>query len=296
MLYLTAICDGLSRLRNDMLIVTYNIQWGKGRDDRIDLRRIADAVSGADVIALQEVERHWRDQEFSDQALRLSELIPGYHWIYGAAVDLGSPVRNLRRQIGNMVLSRYAITSARHLPLPARPVQGHVNDQQQMIEAVIGAGAGFRLYNTHLNYLSPGQRSEQLDLALRFIAEAPERGGAITMPGRESLGPEDDWIVLPGGKPPTMPQPAIFAGDFNCGPESAEFRTITEAGFSDCLARAGLGPKQGVTFPGGGGEPPQRLDHLFLSPELAPHCKRAWIDHIAEGSDHQPVWLELQWP
>ena len=35
-----------------MLIVTYNIQWGMGRDRRIDLDRIARTVAGADVIAL----------------------------------------------------------------------------------------------------------------------------------------------------------------------------------------------------------------------------------------------------
>ena len=42
-----------------MRFVTYNIQYGKGRDGRFDLRRIADAVREADVIALQEVERYW---------------------------------------------------------------------------------------------------------------------------------------------------------------------------------------------------------------------------------------------
>lgn len=280
-----------------MLIVTYNIQWGKGRDGKIDLRRIANAVNAADVIALQEVERHWREQEFADQALRISELIPGYHWVYGAAVDLVGPVRNLRRQIGNMVLSRYPITSVRHLPLPAWPVEGHVNDQQQMIEAVIDVRrVGFRLYNTHLNYLSAEQRSEQLASALRFIAEAPQRGGAVTMPGVTALGPADDWIVLPDGKPPQMPEPAILLGDLNCSATSEEHRAITAAGFSDALGLAGLKPEQGVTFPGADSEAPQRLDHCFLSPELAPHFRRAWIDEIADGSDHQPVWVELDWP
>jgi len=43
-----------------MKIVTYNIQWGRGRDGEIDLDRIARTKQGADIIALQEVERHWR--------------------------------------------------------------------------------------------------------------------------------------------------------------------------------------------------------------------------------------------
>eukprot|EP01030_Chromulinospumella_sphaerica_P031480 gene31480-32107_t len=37
--------------------VSYNIQYGTGRDNVVDLARIARAVQGADVIALQEVER-----------------------------------------------------------------------------------------------------------------------------------------------------------------------------------------------------------------------------------------------
>jgi len=71
-----------------MLIVTYNIQWGMGRDRRIDLGRIAATVEGADIVALQEVERHWRPQDWPDQAERLAELMPGHDWVYGAAVDL----------------------------------------------------------------------------------------------------------------------------------------------------------------------------------------------------------------
>ena len=41
-----------------MRLVTYNIQYGIGLDGRFDLGRIADAVRGADLIALQEVSRN----------------------------------------------------------------------------------------------------------------------------------------------------------------------------------------------------------------------------------------------
>ena len=41
-----------------MKFVTYNIQYGTGLDGRYDAGRIADAVRGADVIALQEVTRN----------------------------------------------------------------------------------------------------------------------------------------------------------------------------------------------------------------------------------------------
>lgn len=270
-----------------MLIVTYNIQWGKGRDGRIDLPRIADTVGAADVIALQEVERNWRPQDWPDQALRLAELLPGHDWVHGAAVDLHGG-RGVRRQIGNMVLARTGIESTRSLPLPARPVDGHVNDQQAMTEAVT---AGLRIYNTHLNYLGEDQRLDQAARLLALIAEAPERGGPVTAPGRNGLGPEDDWIVLPGGRFPTMPEPALLLGDFNCVPGSPTYRMIRAAGFVDALSLAGIRDDDGVTFPGH--VPPLRLDHIFLSPSLLPRFRRAWIDEAAVGSDHQPVWLDL---
>ncbi|NKW71504.1 EEP domain-containing protein, partial [Rhodobacteraceae bacterium R_SAG10] len=42
-----------------MKLVSYNIQYGFGADGNYDLGRIAQVVDGADIIALQEVERNW---------------------------------------------------------------------------------------------------------------------------------------------------------------------------------------------------------------------------------------------
>ena len=270
-----------------MLIVTYNIQWGMGRDRRIDLHRIAETVAAADIVALQEVERNWREQDWPDQAARLAELLPEHDWVYGAAVDLHGG-RGLRRQIGNMILSRVPIESTRTLPLPARPVAGMVNDQQAVTEAVIG---GVRLYNTHLNYVDEDQRMDQARRLLALVAEAPEHGGPVTAPGRTSLGPDDEWIVLPDGRFPTMPEPVVLLGDFNCQPDAPTYGAIRAAGFADALDLAGMAPQEGVTFPGSA--PPLRLDHVFLGASLVPRFRRAWIDGEAAGSDHQPVWLEL---
>ena len=46
-----------------MKLVSYNIRFGLGLDQKIDLERIANTVKDADIIALQEVERVWVDQE-----------------------------------------------------------------------------------------------------------------------------------------------------------------------------------------------------------------------------------------
>ncbi len=71
-----------------MKFVTYNIQYGKGRDGRVDLARIASEVSGAEVIALQEVDRYWPHTGMTDQVALLVCNLPDYtgstglEWIF----------------------------------------------------------------------------------------------------------------------------------------------------------------------------------------------------------------------
>jgi endonuclease/exonuclease/phosphatase family metal-dependent hydrolase len=36
-----------------------------------------------------------------------------------------------------------------------------------------------------------------------------------------------------------------------------------------------------------------RLDYVFVTPTLRDNVKAAWIDNDAQGSDHQPMWAEL---
>jgi len=65
-----------------MKIVTYNIQFGLGKDDRYDLKRIASEVEGADIIALQEVERNWQRSGNTDQPKLLGEILMGLRSLF----------------------------------------------------------------------------------------------------------------------------------------------------------------------------------------------------------------------
>ena len=59
-------------------LVTFNVHHGVGEDDRHDLPRLATVLAGtdADVICLQEVDRHFGDRsEGVDQALLLSRAL-----------------------------------------------------------------------------------------------------------------------------------------------------------------------------------------------------------------------------
>ncbi|MFO0991459.1 MAG: endonuclease/exonuclease/phosphatase family protein [Hyphomicrobiales bacterium] len=298
-----------------MLIVTYNIQWGMGQDGIVDLARIARTVGDADIICLQEVERDWRKGPDAEEVQRLCELLPRHFCAFAPAVDLDNSrvetdgrVHNGRRQYGNLTLSRWPIMSIRIFPLTKYPVYGHVNDASVLLETVVQhESAPFRVYNTHLNYLSARQRLIQAKEVLAVIADAPRQGGLVTGPGAADDQFGADWMVLHRHEIPGMPRPALLMGDFNMRTNSAEYDVLAglpdsfygrlheDDLFADALTLAGLPETEGVTHPEADRTGLRRIDHIFMTNDFIPHFKRAWIDNEADGSDHQPVWLELNY-
>ncbi len=132
-----------------MKFVTYNIQYGLGRDGRYDLERTARVVERADIIALQEVERLWKRSGTVDQVAELSERLPDYHWVYAPGLDMDASYRDedgrlisRRRQFGTMVMSRTPILSSRSFPLPKYGTLKQHSIQQALLEGVIDTPAG----------------------------------------------------------------------------------------------------------------------------------------------------------
>jgi endonuclease/exonuclease/phosphatase family metal-dependent hydrolase len=288
-------------------LVTYNIQWGKGRDGVVDLERIARIVGDADVIALQEVERNWRDMDHADQVSRLTALLHGHHPAFCTAVDFHNRAAPpTRRQYGLMVLSRWPVLSVRSWPLPRATVLGQVSDPSILMECVIDhPDTPFRLYVTHLNWVSARARMRQAEVILRIVAEALLDGPPITGPGAPDSDFGADWMMVSRAELPSMPAPAILTGDFNmtpaspeyatlCGPLSPWYGRLAEAGlFTDALTHAGMAEDSGITFPGDGSGPGERIDHILTTLDLAMRVKGGWIDTAADGSDHQPVWADF---
>lgn len=70
-------------MSSEAVVATYNIRHGRGLDDRVDLERIAGVIrnSGADLIALQEVDRFYRRSGEVDQPAEL-ERLTGLKLIY----------------------------------------------------------------------------------------------------------------------------------------------------------------------------------------------------------------------
>lgn len=299
-----------------MLVVTYNIQWGMGKDLVVDLDRIARTVRAADVICLQEVERNWRSGvAHADEVARLMDLLPDHHGVFAASVDLhaaGAAAsrdgRLARRQYGNLTLSRWPVVSTRTFPLVKYPVHGRVNDQSCLLEAVIAPGGqAIRIYNTHLNYLSQRQRLLQTNELLRIIGDAPRQGGPVVGPGAADAEFGADWMVLQRHELIAMPEPALLMGDFNMRTNAPEYDRLTGPAdafygrlpeqhlFADALTLCGVPEHAGVTHPEGDATGHKRIDHIFVSGNLAGRVTRAWIDNDADGSDHQPVFAEIDW-
>jgi len=75
-------------------LITWNIQWGRGCDGSVDLRRIVDtarAMADFDALCLQEVARNFPGLPGSggeDQFRLLVELLPGYTAIEGIGTDV----------------------------------------------------------------------------------------------------------------------------------------------------------------------------------------------------------------
>lgn len=282
-----------------MKLLTWNIQWGRGMDGRVDLARIAaeiHAMGVFDVICLQEVAVNFPGLPGSrgeDGMAALTAHLPGYVAVYAPATDLPDG-RGGRRLFGNALFSRLPVGQVwRHLlPWPADPAVPSM--QRVLLEAVIDAPFGpVRVMTTHLEYYSRLQRLAQIDAIRRLHAEA----SAHALRPRKGLGEEGgSFEVL------SRPASALLCGDMNF-PAHAEERTRLMAPFvagtpafvdswqllhgdAPHAPTVGIHPVDFV-------DRPECYDFWFLTEDLAPRLRNRYVNAASEASDHQPVWLEL---
>lgn len=289
-----------------MKIVTYNIQYGVGLDGRYDLERIAEAVRGADVIALQEVTRNNPSNGGADLVAGLGDLLPEYFAVFGApfSADAGSRIEEgraveARFEFGNMVLAKSPIVAARNHLLPRRRSYDKLNLQRGALETVIDTPFGpLRFYSLHLDHTSPDERIEQIRFLMARVLGFALEGGALS-------GLADEGF-------PELPHPEDFVllGDFNMTPGSPEYTALAglpdhEHGTPgrldrpvDAALRAGGGAGDAITWIDP--ERPddtsrhKRIDYAFVSAGLVPRVASVSVDAAAVGSDHRPLWLDLE--
>ena len=288
-----------------MQLVTWNIQWCRGADGRVDPARIvadARAFADFDVLCLQEVAANFPALEGSrgeDQFALLAEQLPGYTAVPGIAVDVPAPDGS-RRRFGNMILSRYPVLQVlRHqLPWPADP--GVKSMPRMLLEATVAAPFGpIRVMTTHLEYYSQVQRAAQVEALRRCHAEACARalGAAGAGAARRREEAQDPFQ----NQPQTVS--AILTGDFNFRSTDRLHARMT-GGFDDPVVPELEDAWQRVH---GTLERPPTLgvydheqwpeafacDFIWTSRDLGPRLRAVEIDGGTAASDHQPVRVEL---
>jgi endonuclease/exonuclease/phosphatase family metal-dependent hydrolase len=269
-----------------MKLVTWNIQWGKGCDGRVDLARIVRVVRAMgdfDVLCLQEVATNYEVLGAGDQPAELAALLPGFTPVFRAAID--APAAG--RAFGNMILSRLPVLQVFNHLLP-RPAEPKVKTmQRQALEAVVDAPFGpLRVVTTHLEYYSAAHRAAQVEALAALDRQAAARAALKEERGADA-GPYE-----------TLPRPAagLFCGDFNFEPDWPEYATMT-AGFRDAWTIAHPGrphdPTCGVHDREQWKSGSNARDFVFVSGDLGSRVRGVKVDTATDASDHQPVLIEL---
>ncbi|NPC54585.1 endonuclease/exonuclease/phosphatase family protein [Caenimonas soli] len=282
-----------------MKLITWNIQWGRGADGRVDLDRIvahAQRFADFDVLCLQEVSAGHHQLpgcDGSDQFEQLAARLPGYEPVAGVAVDtLGTAGE--RRRFGNMLFSRLPVRQVfRHL-LPWPTEDGVMSMQRVAIEATLDTPLGpLRVTTTHLEYYSPRQRDAQID-RLRELHRDSVARSHMSQPGDASHGPFE-----------AMPHAAaaVLLGDCNFRPDEPDHARVLAPIDS---ATPAYQDAWEVTHPGRAHEPtvgvhdkaqwpgpPFTFDLIFVSADIAHRVRDVRVDGTTDASDHQPVLVEL---
>lgn len=267
-----------------MLIVSWNIQNGRGCDGVTDLARIARIVRGmgeTDVVCLQEIARH--DPAFgdgADQVAELKGLFRGFQAIFGPALVRGE------REYGNLILSRLSVLQVFSHLLPHPPAGGIKHMQRQAIEVVVETRGGpLRVVTTHLEYYSDAHRAAQIE-RLRMIQA--EVAGNEAQPPKPAASPYD---------PVPRPASLVLCGDFNLLPDDAEYAALFRAPLIDAWRHARPGeahpPTTGLfdrkQWPVGG----HCRDYFAVTADVAARIAAIDVDLATDASDHQPVRLEI---
>ena len=245
-------------------LVTFNVHHGVGDDGRHDLPRLARllADADADVICLQEVDRHFDERsDHVDQALLLARALDR-QLAWGPAVDRApGPGQSGRRQYGNALLSRLPVLASSVHPLP-----GGGEPRAALRTLVELDGGALWVTTTHLSSRSAADRAAQ--------------AAAVASLHQVDSGP------------------GVLVGDLNADAGAPELGVLRErftdawaaaADRSDQSGRFSLHAGQGLTHPAR--RPRVRIDQVWLSAGVSVGDARV-LDGSG-ASDHLPLLVDL---
>ena len=282
-----------------MNLISWNVQWCRGCDGRVNPARISKVVkemADVDVLCLQEVARNFPSLPGSageNQYETLASLFPDYTVLKGVAIDVLAPHGDWR-EFGNAVITRLPVLQVyrRLLPWPADAAVPSM--QRSAIEAVLETPSGpLRVTTTHLEYYSAKQRAAQVE-ALRDLQEEAAGHAAAPQPGKE------------GGPFQPVPRPAsgILTADFNfraddpmharvqapLGAGVPAYRDAWRLRHPDKAHPPTLGVHDKAQWP----EQAFACDFIFVTEDLAGRVEDVVVNGDTDASDHQPVLLVLR--
>jgi endonuclease/exonuclease/phosphatase family metal-dependent hydrolase len=162
--------------------------------------------------------------------------------------------------------------------LPKTRLSDRFDLQRGYIEAVIAAPSGpLRIYCTHLSHVGAEQRLPQVEALMKAVQVSADVGATWDGAGPPSFVFQEPSLPVPAS--------AIVAGNFTPGHPEYPFAT---ARLTDAWRAAGNSEEEVDSFPREG-----RIDHVFVTPDLAAKVKRAWIGYGIVASDHWPVFAEF---
>ena len=281
-----------------MKLITWNVQWFCGLDDRVDVGRVlteARAMADFDVLCLQEIANGYPGLTGNagfDQPARVAQLLPGFTVLFGAATDELGP-DGVRRQFGNLIATRLPVLQVRHHPLPW-PADPTVSSMPRIcaVATLASAHGPVRVMTTHLEYYSAVQRNAQARALLSLHREACALAAQPPQP--------DDPASPFVSKPHTAS--AVLCGDFNSGLAHPEYALLQS---DDGPAGSRLVDAWRVAHPDEPhaptfrlfdkryGKTPTAFDFVFVSEDLARRVSRVEVNTTTRASDHQPELLEL---
>ncbi len=246
-------------------VLSVTLVQGVGRDGRHDLPRLARllAATEADVICLQEVDRHYGDRsEHVDQALLLAEALDR-ELAWSPSIDKAATGgRSERRQYGNALLSRLPVRTSHVHPLPGD------GEPRSALRCLVELDGGGSLWVT-TTHLSAGSATDRAAQAAALAALHDGTGGT-----------------------------GVLVGDLNADAEAAELGPLRQR-FTDAwhLARArsdqagrwSLRGQRGLTHPAA--HPRVRIDQVWVTPGVTVRQARVLDD--AGSSDHHPLLVDL---
>ncbi len=243
-------------------VMTYNIHQAYTPDGILDLVMIGDTIknSEASIVGLQESDTARFTSGNVDAVKYLAEKLNMYSF-YGPATS--------EHTYGVSLLSKFPIYDVDIIFLPS------VEDQRVCIEVELEVSDTTRLIVlvTHLG-LSWEDRTTQAEKVMVQVWGADPRWPVVLM---------GDFNTLPTGDP----EPG--SGETR---KDSIYTNITQT-LQDCWTGAGhpLNSKDGFTWDAT--NPSERIDYIFVSPEITINNCFVMSYKAAPGSDHLPVVAEI---